>query len=148
RLAAEKAHDDLHAASRGMTSADVATLEAHVTAQPEDLAAREQLLWYYCDLSPLDAPGLAARRAHVLWGIAHHPDSELAGTWNMRRYPTSRDRNPDPEGASQAARSWIAQTARPDAPVRVFVNAARFFEGTEKRLAEQNWLAAEARQPG
>src|SRR6185312_1002155 len=49
KLAAEKAHRDLLNAGHAMTPADVAALEAHVAAQPEDLRAREQLLWHYGD---------------------------------------------------------------------------------------------------
>ena len=149
REAREQARQERWRAARRMTAPDVARLESVVAQNPEDLDARDRLLLYYGDPDrTLDAAGLAARRAHVLWTIEHHPDSELAASWGMHIYTTNQDRNPDPDGYAQASRLWQAQTAREGAPVAVFVNAARFFEVADKPLAEENYLTAQARDPG
>jgi beta-lactamase regulating signal transducer with metallopeptidase domain len=149
KLADQQARADFLNAAGVMTPAQVTALEAHVAAQPEDMKAREQLLVFYGNpRRVLDAAGIAAHRAQVLWMIAHHPDSELAGSWGMRLWTTHHDPNPDPDGYAQAKQLWFGQTAKAGAPTQVFVNAARFFEVADKPLAEQNWLAANAREPG
>ena len=148
REARERARQERWRTARAMTPQEVAQLESAVAQEPGDLDARDRLLLYSGDPErTLDAAGLAARRAHVLWTIEHHPGSELAGSWGMRINTTNQDRNPDRAGYEQAKRLWQAQTARADAPVAVFVNAARFFEVADKPLAEENYLKAQAREP-
>jgi beta-lactamase regulating signal transducer with metallopeptidase domain len=149
RLAKQKARDELIKAARALTPEQVAQLEAAVSRNPEDLAARERLLIYYADYQrKLDAAAIAARRAHVLWLIEHHPASELAGSWGMRLFTTNQDPNPDPDGYAQAKRLWLAQTGKPDVAVTALVNSARFFEVADKPLAEASYLKAAEREPG
>ena len=149
REAQERARQERWRAARSMSAPDVARLESAVAQNPADLDARDRLLLYYGDPNrTLDAAAVAARRAHVLWTIEHHPGSELAANSGMRIYTTNQDRNPDPEGYVQAKRLWQAQTAREDAPTAAFVNAAHFFEVADKPLAEANYLKAQAREPG
>jgi hypothetical protein len=132
-----------------MTSEQVAAVEAAVVKTPDDQVSRDKLLLYYSDFErTLDPAGTAARRAHVLWLIAHHPDHPTPMSWWTRIYTTNQDRNPDPEGYAQAKRLWLAHTAKPGVSVQTLTNAARFFEVADKPLAEASYLAAAEREPG
>jgi hypothetical protein len=97
----------------------------------------------------VDSNLLAARRAHILWLIEHHPESELAGAGEARIFPG--DLQPffpgDPIGYSQAKALWLAQANRPDVTAAVLGHAADFLEAADKPLAEQFLLQARALDP-
>ena len=50
----------------------------------------------------------------------------------------------DPVGYAEAKKRWLAQTAKPDASVRVLSNAAYFLARADAPLAEQLLLRAKA----
>ena len=54
---------------------------------------------------------IARRRPHILWLIEHHPDHEM-DVWQVSA-------DADPVGYAEAKKRWLAQTAKPDASVRV-----------------------------
>ena len=83
-----------------MTPEQVAALEAAVARNPDDRESREKLLVYYGDVRrKLDPAGIAARRAHILWMIEHHPDVDTASSWSLRLYTIGEDSGfPDPFG--------------------------------------------------
>ena len=149
QLAEQRARAARDRAARAMSPEQVAELEATLRRTPSDLAAREKLLVYYSDARRrLDADAIAARRAHVLWTIEHQPHGELAGSWGVRLFTTNEDPNPDREGYEQAKRLWRTAMAQTGAATSTFVNAARFFEVSDKPLAEAAWLKAREREPG
>jgi hypothetical protein len=160
----QKARSDFYKAAHDMNAQQVADLEASLKKNPEDMEALKKLLQFYAPLSE-KVPGrenewapicsqvigekqcIAARRAHILWLIEHHPDHELAGDWGARIYPTSLDPLPDPLGYEQAKKLWLAKASNPDARLQIFKNASYFFEVPDKALAEKMMLRAQALDP-
>jgi len=137
-------------AAREMNAGQAAELEAALAKNPEDARARQKLLMFYSESGTQvigEEKTIAARRRHAFWLIEHHPDSELAGTWGARIFPTAAGPHPDPAGYAQAKRLWLAQTERPDTPVPVLTNAALFFDVADKPLAEKMLLRAQALDP-
>jgi hypothetical protein len=143
----------------------VESREAAVRQDPEDLVALQQFLvsyWVQYACKPVAGCGnplvaakavdsnlLASRRAHILWLIEHHPESDLAGAGEARIFPD--DLQPffpgDPLGYSQAKALWLAQAHQPNVTAVVLGHAADFLEVADKPLAEQFLLRARAMDP-
>jgi hypothetical protein len=123
-------------------------LEAALEGNPEDLAARAKLLgfYYYQWMRPGEAESKAARRRHILWLIEHHPESGVTGLGEA-----TIDENgtsmADPEGYRQARKLWLALMDSGNRNAGAFGNLARFFQITDKELAEKALLKAKALQP-
>ncbi len=129
-------------AAQKLTLEQVAELERVVAANPDDLRATEQLITFYSQRGQKLMGWnemLAARRPHILRMIARHPESGLVRWPYVRRL--------DPEGYDQAKALWLAHTERPDVSTHVLSEAATFFERSEKALAEQLLLRAQAADP-
>jgi hypothetical protein len=128
-------------AAINMTLDDVAQLEAIVAKNPDDMVATERLLTFYQQrgqkLMGWDRT-LAARRPHLLRIIAAHPESPLA------YWPFSREA--DPAGYQKARVLWIDRLER-DVSLDMLSNAARFFERSEKPMAEQVLRRAQTADP-
>src|SRR5512133_3073558 len=65
-----------------LTSADAERAESALTANPEDVTLRANLIRYYYRLSfqPMTEEALLERRrAHILWLARHHPDVRILG---------------------------------------------------------------------
>lgn len=145
RIESDKANAAYYKAVEGMTAQQVADLEAAVAKTPEDLDARKKLLAFYRWTGPKVIgwnETLAARRRHVLWLIEHHPENALTVNYGFisARY--------DPAGRAQAAKLWLTAVNRPDASIAVLGNAAYFFSGSDKPMAEKLLLRAQEREPG
>ncbi len=129
-------------AAERMTRDEAAALERILETNPEDTVVREKLLMFYGRNKAAEdwKVNAAARLPHALWLIQHHPDSELV----MRARVSKRE---DPAGYAQARDLWLAAMAREDKNARVLSNAARFFEASEKPLAEELLLRGQALPP-
>lgn len=123
-------------------------LEARLEKTPEDLSARAELLgyYYYQWMKPGEAAARAARRRHILWLIEHHPDSPILG---LAEVPIEETGNSlaDPEGYKQARELWLKQMDARQTDPYVRGNLARFFQMTDKELAEKALLEAKTLQP-
>lgn len=143
RLAEQRADQKLYGRAVKLTRDEVASLEADVRKNPEDLSARKSLLVFY-RLSGQQQLGwdrmIAARRPHLLWIIEHHPDTELAV------FPGVSEAS-DPAGYREAKKRWLEQTAKPDVRPAVLANAASFFEISDRPLAEKLLLRGKAIEP-
>jgi beta-lactamase regulating signal transducer with metallopeptidase domain len=143
--ARQKAASEFYKAALAMTAQQAANLEAVFQKDPENQDARQRLQIFY-RFSGQKTIGwnetVAARRRHILWLIEHHPADYAIDGWGTI-YPAH-----DPTGYAQARKLWIAQTTKPDVSVAVLSNAAYFFETTDKPLAEQLLLRAQAMDPG
>ena len=129
-------------AAQKLTLEQVAELERVVAANPDDLRATEKLITFYSQRGQKLMGWnemLAARRPHILRMIAQHPESGLVRWPYVRRL--------DPDGYDQARALWLAHTERPDVSTHVLSEAATFFERSEKPLAEQLLLRAQAADP-
>src|SRR4029079_4963599 len=119
-------------AAQTMSAQQVEQLESGLRKNPDDLAARKNLIYFYERANNVDS-----RRPHILWLIEHHPDYELLELSQVR----------DPQGYATARQLWLSHTARTDANVSVLSNAAAFFEVQDKVLAEELLLRARMLQP-
>jgi hypothetical protein len=123
-------------------------LEAQLEKNPEDLAARAKLIgyYYYQWMQPGEAATKAARRKHILWLIEHHPDSPILNLAEVAIEDVGNSLA-DPEGFKQARQLWLSQmeTRKTDAPM--LGNMAKFFQMTDKNLAESALLQAKSAQP-
>jgi hypothetical protein len=136
-------------AALAMTRADVAQLESEVARTPEDLQARQKLLYFYGgDLRrPLSPEDVEARRRHIIWFIEHHPEHEiLANTWFSQLSPLPSAHFKDPDGYAEAKGLWLARIAPDNASTAILSNAARFFEVPDKPLAEKLLLRLQSDQ--
>src|SRR5438067_306546 len=131
-----------------LSSAAAQELEAQIEKNPEDLTARAKLLGYYWYqwMQPGEAAAKAARRRHILWLIEHHPDSPVTG---LEEAGISETGNAllDPEGYQQARRLWLSTTETRKDNAAVLGNVAKFFQMSDKDLAESALLQARALQP-
>jgi hypothetical protein len=123
-------------------------LEAQIEKNPEDLAARTKLLgyYYYQWMQPGEAAARAARRKHILWLIECHPDSPIL---NLAEAAIEESGNSlaDPEGYKKARQLWLSQMDARKGDAALLGNLAKFFQMTDKNLAESALLQAKAIQP-
>jgi hypothetical protein len=129
-------------------AAEAHSLEAQLEKSPHDLIARTKLLgyYYYAWMQPGEEAARAARRKHILWLIENHPESPILALAEV----TIEDRGnslADPDGYHQARQLWLSQMESKKDNVQVLGNAARFFQMTDKNLAESILLRAQALQP-
>lgn len=92
-------------------------------------------------------PTIEARRRHVLWLIANHPDSPLLGTPEATLDPRGHSLA-DPEGYQQAKKAWLEQTAKRDVSAAVLGNAGHYFRLPDKALAMEFYARARKLEPG
>lgn len=145
-FAQEQAERDLYKAAWAMSPQQVVDLQAEWKKHPEDLAAARKLLLYYEPVhdgvwTPDAQRFIPARRAILLWLIAHHPDHELTAR-SSSLSPLPIGSLPDPVGYEQAKALWMAQVAKPDVGAHALSSAATFFSDTDKPQAERILLRA------
>jgi hypothetical protein len=123
-------------------------LEAQLEKNPEDLAARAKLIgyYYYQWMQPGEAATKAARRKHILWLIEHHPDSPILNLAEVAIEDVGNSLA-DPEGFKQARQLWLSQMEARKTDAAMLGNLAKFFQMTDKNLAETALLQAKAAQP-
>jgi tetratricopeptide (TPR) repeat protein len=134
--------------ANGLSADQASRLEESLIHDPNDLAARAQLLGYYFAASPrLSADTVhEARVRHILWLVQNHPESELAGM---------SEATIDPAGGSLADRAgyekvkalWLEQVKSHPDKVMVLVNAAWFFKLPDKAIAASLLTRAHAVDP-
>lgn len=124
-------------------------LEARLEKDPAETTSRYRLLGYYYfnAAGEIGAPKtIEARRRHILWLIAEHPDSELGGTVEARIAPAGNTLA-DPQGYAEGSRLWLQQVDRASASATVFAHAAAYHQIHDKPIAERILLAAKSRFP-
>src|SRR5258708_26987083 len=116
----------------------IADREKKLAADPEDLATRALLLQTYWSVRPggdvLLEDVRRARREHVLWFIAHHPEYYVLANPESRIEPHEGSAA-DAQGFLDAARLWKEAAAKPDARVETIAHAAYFLAGSEPLTA-------------
>jgi beta-lactamase regulating signal transducer with metallopeptidase domain len=126
-------------AATSMTLERVEEMETRATANPTDLEATVALLTYYQHRGQAEFGWhamLERRRPHFLRLIQHHPEASAAARRIIQAH--------DPEGYAEARALWMAHVSRPDVSPAVLANAASFFSVSEKPLAEELLLRAQA----
>src|SRR5436309_9906146 len=131
-----------------LSSAAAQEREAQIEKNPEDLTARAKLLGYYWYqwMQPGEAAAKAARRRHILWLIEHHPDSPVTGLEEAAISETGNSLI-DPEGYQQARKLWLSLIEAKRGNAYLLGNLAKFFQMSDKPLAESALLQAKALQP-
>ena len=122
-----------------LTVAEAQQLEQRLNVNTDDLPARARLLGYWFSRGRQDVgvqATVAARRRHILWLIANHPDSEICG---LSEATLDRDSRfsplADKIGYEQARELWMARTLPQSANIATLANAAFFFKLPAKPLS-------------
>jgi len=132
-------------------SADQASrLEESLTRDPNDLAARAQLLRYYFAVGGRQLSPEAARQArlrHILWLVQNHPESELASLSEATIDPAGHPLA-DQEGYAKVKALWLEQAEKHKDNAVLLANAAWFFKLPDKPIAARLLKRARAVDPG
>ena len=120
----------------GMSADQASRLEESLIHDPNDLAARAQLLGYYFAASPRLNPETVheARVRHILWLVQNQPESELAGMSEATIDPVG-DSLADPAGYERVKALWLEQVKSHPDKVMVLVNAAWYFKLPDRAIA-------------
>ena len=133
-----------------LTPEQAAPMEEALKKTPEDIETRARLMGFYFapnsqSLKP--EARVQARRRHILWLIANHPDSALLA---LSEATVNHDGQylGDSDGYEQAKKAWLEAVAKKDVSADVLSNAARFFLLPEKELAADLYGRARKLEPG
>jgi hypothetical protein len=131
-----------------LNAAAAQELEATVEKNPNDLTARAKLLgyYYYQWMQPGEVAAKAARRRHILWLIDRQPEAPVTGV-NEAVLDRAGNALSDEEGYDQARKLWLGHFDSPTITAAALGNLARFFQMTDKNLAEKALLRARVMQP-
>jgi len=135
-----------------LTANQAQQLEEQLQANPEDLTSRAKLLGYWFSRGRQDAglqTAITARRRHILWMVANHPDSELCGIPEATVDRDARyNRLADSIGYEQTRQLWIEQTSKRTVKASTLANAGFFFKLPDKPLAASIYGRLEGLEPG
>ena len=115
-------------------------LESKLVQDPEDLAARCQLLGYYYTRQSGSKSAREARQSHVLWFIQHHPELRLLGYAYL-------DPLLDGPVYAQAKTLWLQQLSNNPQDSALLGNAAEFCLLHDRPTAEALFKQAQAMEP-
>ena len=132
-----------------LTPAAAEALEATLTTNPNDLAARTKLLGFYFRQGGRAVARDAAietRRRHILWLIENRPASAV---FDLSETTIDKAGHglADPVGFAQVAAAWTEQAKRESGNARVLGNAARFFLLSDKERAAAFLRQAQQAEP-
>jgi tetratricopeptide (TPR) repeat protein len=141
--------DRLARQAYGMSADQASRLEESLIHDPNDLAARAQLLGYYFAAGRRLSPETVheARLRHILWLVQNHPESELAGMSEATIDPAGGPLA-DRAGYEKVKAIWLEQVKTHQDTVMVLVNAAWFFKLPDKAIAAGLLTRAHAIDPG
>jgi len=136
--------------ANGLSADQVSRLEESLIHDPNDLAARAQLLGYYFAASPRLNPETVheARVRHILWLVQNQPESELAGMSEATIDPAGGGSLADRAGYEKVKALWLEEVKSHPDKVMVLVNAAWFFKLPDKAIAASLLTRAHAVDPG
>lgn len=120
-----------------ITAKDAKTLEEGLVTNPDNLAAREQLMEYYFDaaLTSRSADLEQKREQHVLWLIEHHPEAEISGSPYAEIMPVGLSEST--EGYQRAKQLWLEQVEKHPNNQRILTNAAQFLSLLDSKIAQE-----------
>jgi tetratricopeptide (TPR) repeat protein len=136
---------------QALSEAAAEALEASLSANPDEIAARIKLLGFYSRGAAMGLYGrdatIEARRRHILWFIAHHPESEAA---DLSEVTIDRAGHglADAAGYDQASALWTEEAHLHPGSVAVLRHAARFFQLSDKARAISLLRQAQQAAPG
>ncbi|MGH9722129.1 MAG: hypothetical protein ACRD8O_18120 [Bryobacteraceae bacterium] len=129
-----------------MSPEEAAKLETQIEKAPGDWTARAKLIgYYYYQWMPVGEQGAkAARRRHVFWMIQNQPELPLAGIQEAVIEPQG-SALADLEGWQKARELWM--TYLEGGSAQTLGNLAKYFQLSDKELAEKALLRATALEP-
>jgi hypothetical protein len=120
RYSFQKSVHNMASLSTELSDEEAVEAEKILARNPEDLMTRVDLIRYYYWRS-INSPDrlqlLEKRGRHVLWMIAHHPDSEYAGSAEAHIHP-------DEPYYAEAKALWLQKAAEFGGSIVVLSNAA------------------------
>jgi hypothetical protein len=130
-----------------VTAKDAKALEEGLNTNPDNLAAREQLIRYYFEEALTSRmPELEEKREkHVLWLIEHHPESELAGEPEAEIMPTASG---SIEAYQRGRQLWLQEVDKHPDNQRILCNAAQFVVLFDRKMGQELLEKAVALDPG
>jgi tetratricopeptide (TPR) repeat protein len=130
-----------------LSPAAARSLEDALSKNPHDLTARTKLLGYYFHqwMAVGEEQTRASRRRHILWFVKNHPEHPAIVQWEATLDPKNTA-IADPEGYEQVKKIWTAIIESSPNSYAI-ANAGRFFQLTDKPLAEKAFLRAIAIDP-
>jgi hypothetical protein len=136
------------AANLGRAQAE--EVEKFLLEHPDDLDSHKRLLIFYSANGTRfydPATVVAARRRHVLWLMAHHPEDPLLGTSQALLSPNGPEQIEDKAGYDQAKKMWMPLVAKPDAPAQLLFNAAALLSAADQPETDKLVQQLETRDP-
>jgi len=127
----EKSVRDVVIAARNLAPEQVASLEEKLAMDPNDVAARTQLLAYYgAPRSIRDQSAKEAKRKHALWFIRNSPESGILGM------PAAQINHIlDSDGYAEAKEAWMSQIDRKPENATLLGHAADLFMFGDRRTS-------------
>jgi tetratricopeptide (TPR) repeat protein len=109
-----------------ITAKDAKVLEEGLNTNPDNLAARQNLIsYYFMEMLTSRKPELEQRREqHVFWLIEHNPESELAGSPEAGIVPIGLSGST--EGYQHGKQLWLQEAEKHPDDQRILSNAAQF----------------------
>jgi RNA polymerase sigma factor (sigma-70 family) len=123
-----------------LSAAQAQELEIHLAQEPNDLAARCQLLGFYFLAQRRSQPAHDARLGHIQWLIQQHPELDLGAYGSL-------DPMLDGDAYAQAKATWLQQVQANPQNVAILGNAAQFFTLQDRATAEDLLKQAQALEP-
>jgi hypothetical protein len=118
-----------------LTSDQVASLEAAVAKNPDDLESRGKLIDFYSSgYHPTEL------RAHMLWMIRTHPEGITVAD---KHFTPMVDASFDPDGYAEGRKLWLPRLTRHHVSVAELRNAAAYFKFGDHMIAEKLLQRAE-----
>jgi hypothetical protein len=133
----------------GQISADDAkALEEALIANPENVAARGQLISYYFydEINASHSPESEEKREkQIFWLIEHRPELEVAGSAEAELFPEGPTGSP--EGYVRGKQLWLQQVDLHPDNQQILRNAAQFLSLTDGKIARELLEKASAFDP-
>jgi hypothetical protein len=120
-----------------ITAKDAKALEEGLNTNPDNLAARQELIsFYFMEMLTSRKPELEEKREqHVFWLIEHHPESELAGSPETGIMPMGFSAST--EGYQRGKQLWLQQVERHPDDQRILRNAAQFLSLFDGKIGRE-----------
>ena len=124
-----------------LSAKEAKKLETQLSAHPDNLAIRTELIGYYQRAAFSSPEARIAHQKHILWIINNRPDSEVAGNF------AELDPDLDGDAFTQGKNTWLKWTRQYPKDTAILSNAAHFLLLYDKDETERLLQQAQALEP-